>query len=178
VRAAAQVVVERGYASLSIPAISRAAGVSNQTFYENFESKRDAFLVAFEQIAGEVMEVTGDAFREAGDSPKAIGAGVRAILEYFAERELFARLAFFELPTAGPLALDRADQIIDGFTVFLQPGMTPSAFGAPLEPRILPAIATSVWAAIQHEIAHGRGRSLPDLAPEITLLAVGPFNRG
>ncbi|HEX3737442.1 MAG TPA: TetR/AcrR family transcriptional regulator [Solirubrobacterales bacterium] len=177
VRGAAQVAVEIGYGGLSIPTISAASGTSNQTFYKLFSNKRDAFLSAFEEIAAEVLQVAGEAFRAEGDRPEAVGAAVRALLEFFATRELFAQLAFFGLPTAGPVALDRADQILDEFTVFLQPGLAPSAFGAPLEPEILPAIASAVWAAIQHEIAHGRRSSLPELGPEIVLIAVGPFNR-
>src|SRR3954469_6568875 len=51
IRAAARVVVERGYDSLSIPGISGAAGVSNQTFYEHFQNKRDPLLAAFRAMA-------------------------------------------------------------------------------------------------------------------------------
>jgi AcrR family transcriptional regulator len=178
VRAAAQVVVARGYEALSIPAISAAAGTSNQTFYEHFDSKRDAFLAAFEAAAADALRVAGGAFLAEGDRPEALGAAIRALLEYFAERELFSRLVFFELPSAGPLALDRADRAMDDFTRFLKPGVAPAALGGPLPPRVLPAIGSGIWTAIQHEIAQGRRQSLPALAPEITQLAVGPFNRG
>jgi AcrR family transcriptional regulator len=177
IRAAAQVVVARGYEALSIPAISGAAGTSNQTFYEHFDSKRDAFLAAFEAVAADGLRVAGGAFVAEGGRPEAVGAGIRALLEYFAERDLFSRLAFFELPSAGPVALDQADRALDDFTRFLQPGLVPVALGGPPPPQVLPAIASGIWAVIQHEIAHGRRQSLPALAPEITWLAVGPFNR-
>ncbi len=108
VRAAARVVVENGYDSLSIPAISAAAGTSNQTFYEHFISKREAFLAAFEIVAADALRLTLEAFRERGDGPEAIGAALRALLEHIAEHRMFARLAFFELPTAGPIASSAA----------------------------------------------------------------------
>ncbi len=85
VRAAARVVVERGYEALSIPAISAAAGTSNQTFYEHFASKRDAFLGAFEILAAEVLTFAVAAFEAAPDGPEAIGAGLRALCEYIAD---------------------------------------------------------------------------------------------
>ena len=44
------------------------------------------------------------------------------MLEHVAGHELFARLTFFDLQTAGPVALDRADAVMDSFTAFLQPG--------------------------------------------------------
>lgn len=175
VRGAARVVVEKGYVALSIPAISGAAGVSNQTFYEHFDSKRDAFLEAFEILGGEALAVAGTAFAREGDRPEAIGAGLRALLEHVATNPLFARLAFFELPTAGPVALDRADATLDSFTAFLGPDSAPSELSGPLPRAVLEAIPSGIWAAIQHEIAHDRAGSLSELAPELTRVALAPF---
>jgi AcrR family transcriptional regulator len=177
-RGAALVVVEKGYAALSIPAISAAAGTSNQTFYEHFDSKRDAFLAAFEVLVGRAFGTAAAAFAREGDRPEAVGAGLRALLEHIAGDELFARLAFFELPTAGPVALDRADATMDSFSAFLEPGQAPSELGANLPRAVLEAIPTGTWAVLQHEIAHGRRESLPDLAPDLTRIALAPFGPG
>jgi AcrR family transcriptional regulator len=174
VRAAARVVVDRGYEALSIPAISAAAGTSNQTFYEHFENKREAFLAAFEIIATEALATAVAAFG-ATSGPAAIGSGLRALCEYVAGHATFARLAFFELPTAGPAALDRADQILDAFTAFLSPPAAPEGIGAPASILAAQAIGTGIWSAIQHEIEHGRGSELPDLAPELARIALAPL---
>lgn len=176
VRAAARVVVERGYDALSIPAISAAAGVSNQTFYEHFDSKRAAFLAAFEIYADDALRFAAAAFVAAGDRPEAIGAGLRALVDYFSQHELFARLSFFELPTAGPVALDKADSTLEAFIAYLRPGIAPSGIGGPVSDVILEAIATGTWAVLQHEIAHGRRESLSDVAPLLTEIALAPFN--
>jgi AcrR family transcriptional regulator len=175
VRGAARAAVANGYPALSIPAISAAAGVSNQTFYEHFSNKRDAFLAAFEILAGEALEATAASEPE-GSRPEAIGVRLRALLEHVAGNELFARLAFFELLTAGPMALDRADAILDSFGAFLAPGAAPAGIGAPLPTSILEAIPSGVWAVIQHEIAHGRLRSLPELAPDIARIVLASFD--
>jgi AcrR family transcriptional regulator len=167
VRGVARFVVENGYAALSIPAISGAAGVSNQTFYEHFDSKRDAFLAAFEILSGEALATAATAFAREDERPKAIGAGLRALLEHIAGSELFARLAFFELPTAGPVALDRADAALSLFTAFLAPKRAPEATRE--------AVGSGIWSVIQHEIAHGRRAALPALAPELTRIALTPF---
>jgi AcrR family transcriptional regulator len=178
VRAAAQVVVEKGYEALSIPAISAAAGTSNQTFYEHFSSKRDPFLAAFEILAADALSTTAAAFAREEDRPEAIGASIRTLLHYIAEKELFARLAFFQLPTAGPAALDRADAMLESFGAFLEPGNAPNEkIGGRLPQTIREAIPSGIWAVIQYEIAHGRRESLPDLAPEITRIVLAPFSR-
>lgn len=175
VRAAARVVVERGYEALSIPAISGAAGVSNQTFYEHFDSKRAAFLAAFEIYAAEALRFAAAAFATQGDRPEAIGAGLRALVDYVGEHELFAKLAFFELPTAGPVALDKADETLETFMAYLRPGIAPAGIGGPVSEVVLEAIATGTWAVLQHEIAHGRRDSLAGVAPQLTEIALAPF---
>jgi len=176
VRGAARVVVERGYDALSIPAISGAAGVSNQTFYEHFQNKRDAFLAAFQETSDEVLRAAGAAFFAEGDRPEAIGAGVRALLAFNASHELFARLSFFELPTAGPVALDQADRALDDFTAFLHPDAVPSELTRSIPATTRQAIASGIWEAIRYEIVHERLDSLPELAPQIAWIALAPLS--
>jgi AcrR family transcriptional regulator len=171
-RAAARVVVERGYEGLSIPAISGAAGTSNQTFYEHFSSKRDAFLAAFEMLSGEALRLSAAAYARQEAAPEAIGAGLRAMLEYIAANELFARLAFFELPTAGPPALDRADATLDLFTAYLRGS---PELGPPLPGSIIEAIPSGIWEMIQHEIIEGRLGTLPEIAPEVARIVAASF---
>ena len=128
------------------------------------------------QFGKGILQVAGAAFSAEGDNPEAIGAGLRALLQYSADHELYARLAFFELPTAGPVALDQADRILDGFTAFLHPGIVPHELARPLGDATLQAIASGIWESIQYEIFHGRRESLPQLAPQITWVALAPFN--
>jgi AcrR family transcriptional regulator len=175
VRAAAQVVAERGYERLSIPAISAAAGTSNQTFYEHFDSKLDAFIAAYEAVASEALLVALAAFGAAGNGPESIGAGMRALLEHIAAHRTYARLAFFELASAGPIALDRGDATADLLISFLEPARAPRGVPTKAPREVLEAIAAGIWAVIQREIGQGRGDSLPDLAPRITWIALAPL---
>jgi AcrR family transcriptional regulator len=177
-RAAARVVLEHGYRRLSIPAISRVSGTSNQTFYENFEGKQEAFLNAFEAVAAEALGYALGEFEAAGRRPEAIGIGLRALLEHIACHPMFAHLAFIELPAAGPEALDRADEIMDAVSAFLEPPLAPEGIGGPVPREILEAIGTGIWAVIQREIANGRGEELPRLAPEVTRIALAPLRVG
>lgn len=178
IRGAAGVVAAKGYEALSIPAISGAAGVSNQTFYEHFSGKRDAFIAAFEALAEETLTPGARAFVAEDDRPEAVGAGLRAMLEQIAANEIFARIAFFEVPTAGPAALDIADAVLDGITAFLAPDIGPGKLDKVLDEPILAAISTGVWSALQHEIVNGRLVALPQLAPDVARLALQPFGPG
>ncbi len=174
VRGAARIVVEHGYGALTIPAISATAAVSNKTFYEHFTSKRGAFLAAFEELSAESLTVTRAAIEARGERPEALGAGLRAMLEHIAGSELFARLTFFELSSAGPAAMDHADAVLDSFAALLDPDPRPAASRG-LSPSIREAISSGIWAVIQHEIHHGRRIELPGMAPELIRLALAPL---
>jgi AcrR family transcriptional regulator len=179
IRAAARVGVEKGYGALSIPAISTAAAVSNQTFYDNFPGKREAFVAAFDALAANTLQVAAAAFAGAVSRPRvgrpeAIGVGLRALLDHIACDPLFARLAFFELPTAGPAALDHADNVLGGFTSYLEgePGSTSEE----AVPKVIgEVIGGGIWAVIQHSINTGKLSELPLRAPQIAEFAVTPL---
>jgi AcrR family transcriptional regulator len=171
IRAAARVGVEKGYEALSIPAIASAAAVSNQTFYDHFPSKCDAFVAAFDALAADALRVVAGRFAAALEDPavgrpEAIGIGLRALLDHIAAHPLFARLAFFELPAAGPAALDHADTVLGGFTSYLEGG--PDASDGLAVPKVVgEMIGGSIWAVIQHEINCGKLSELPLRAPEM-----------
>ncbi len=175
IRGAAQVAAKTGFASLTIPAISAASGTSNQTFYEYFDSKEQAFLAAFDEVARNAVRATAAASTPDGTWEDSIEEGMRGLLEHLVAEPLFARLAFFELPTAGAVARDRADVAIERFTAFLEPWALPEGL-APLPPVVVEAIGGGMWAAIQHEIAAGRLSELPDKSAEIAAIALTPFN--
>jgi AcrR family transcriptional regulator len=174
VRAAAQVAAEIGYANLTIPAISAAAGTSNQTFYEHFESKEKAFLTAFEELSDRGQAATRTAAATETEWAAAVEAGMRGLLEHIVAEPLFAKLAFFELPTAGPTALDQADATVKRYTAFLEPRAMPPGI-APLPPVVVEALGGGLWQAIQHEIDVGDLDRLPDFAPQLTAVALTPL---
>ncbi|HEX5984705.1 MAG TPA: TetR/AcrR family transcriptional regulator [Solirubrobacterales bacterium] len=175
VRAAAKVVVERGYESLSIPAISAAAGTSNQTFYENFNSKRDAFIAAYEIASGRAMRICTEAFRSAPDGPEALGAALRALTEHVAQDPMYARLAFLEMMTAGPPALDCSEEAMNGVLSFVESSEGSKELWSKVPRVVLEAAAGGIWFVIQREVAHGRDDSLPEKAPELARLALLPL---
>jgi AcrR family transcriptional regulator len=174
IRAAALLSAERSYAQLTIPAISGQAGTSNQTFYEHFESKEQAFIAAFDQLADRALMATLSASGRRTNWWAAVEAGFHGLLEHIVAEPLFARLAFFELPAAGPTALDHADAAIGRFLMFLQPELLPSGL-SPLPPLIVEAIGGGIWEAIKHELVAGNLESLPEISPEIAAIALTPL---
>jgi AcrR family transcriptional regulator len=174
-RGAAQVVVAKGYDALSIPTISAAAGTSNQTFYEHFESKRDAFLAAFDLTASGALRHCSAALVAGEGRPEAVGTAIRGLLDYISTHEIFAQLAFFEVPTAGPVALDRADETLEAFNAYLRPPLAPEGIGGPVSDVVMEAIGTGTWVVLQYEIAHGRREQIAEIGPDLCAVALAPF---
>lgn len=165
-------VCERGYAALTIPAISARAGVSNQTFYQHFAGKEAAFLAAFDDGVGRALVAARAGFERQPGWPEAVCAGVDSLLAFLAKEPAFARLALVELLAAGPLGLERFERVLDTFARFLEPGLglRPGVPGV-----LLQAIAGGVWSVIRREVARGRTAELPKLAPCIAYVALVPF---
>src|SRR6202021_2363943 len=83
VDATAAIVAEKGLANLTIPEIARRANVSHQTFYEMYPTKHDAFLGTQKVGLHQALGVTIAAYEEyEEDWPRAVAAGVRALLGY------------------------------------------------------------------------------------------------
>lgn len=176
-RATAQQAARVGYPNLTIPAISTAAGTSNQTFYEHFEGKEQAFIVAFEKVAKRAMASIFAAALAENEWQPVIEAGMRGFLEYLAYEPLFGKLAFFELPTAGPVALNHADATVQAFTGFLDPAALPPGV-RPLPQVVVEAIGGAIWWTIQCEIDAGNENRLPELAPHICDVLFVPLSAG
>jgi AcrR family transcriptional regulator len=163
---------EGGYGALSMPAISARAGISNEAFYENFTDKQHAFLTAFDEATQRALGPTAQAFAAAPSWPAAAHAAITALLEHGVTDHVFARLAFFEILTGGPAAIDRAERSMDTFATMLTPGFQEH----PHVPEVVgEAIIGALWNVIQREVGYGRSSRLPELAPELTYITLTPF---
>src|SRR5947208_17159935 len=79
--AVADVVSFAGYTAMSVEDIIATAGVSRRTFYDNFTSKEDAFLTAYDAIGAQLFERV----RAASASSRTFADGVIACLKAFLE---------------------------------------------------------------------------------------------
>jgi AcrR family transcriptional regulator len=175
VRAVAMVAAERGYAKLSIPAITGAAGVSNQTFYEQFTSAQDAFLEALDILGRRGAARIAAAMEVRETWTDAIIAGLEELLAYLAEKPLVARLPFIEAISAGSEGLDRVWMLIDSLIALFNPSSVPAEVGSPLPAVVVEAISCGIYVVIQHEVAQGRTEALPELLPDAAFIALAPF---
>lgn len=89
-------VAERGYPSLTVTGIARAAGVSTHTFYENFSDKDDCFISTYDLIVRHTAREVLAARRRERDWREKARAGFLAFAKEVAGKPKAARLALIE----------------------------------------------------------------------------------
>jgi AcrR family transcriptional regulator len=109
--AIAAAMADKGYAGTSVADVIRRAGVSRETFYQQFSSKLDCFMSAFD-VAGQVLlarldDTAGHA--AAGDEAPIdrFDRAVGVYLESLATQPALARVFLVEVYAAGPEAIAR-----------------------------------------------------------------------
>ena len=178
VDATAAIVAEKGLPALTIPEIARRASVSNQTFYEIYESKHAAFLGAQKVGLHQALRVTGEAFDSRGeDWPHAVRAGIEALLEYLASEPEHAHLTLVDTFAASPESLAIRDHAMEGFRARLAAGVElAQREGAQAEPAVTAeAVAGGIWQVLHGYIERGATEALPAAAPQLTYFALAPF---
>ncbi len=174
-RATMMVASEGGYGSLGVPAITAAAGVSNQTFYENFKSKEEAFGGALRTLGQRTLDHVAEAIGAQEGWVEGVWAGLRTLLSDLAADPMVARLLFIEVLSAGPIALDRVEAAMDRLTGLFKPGAVPAELGTAPPDVVVEAIGAGIFVVIQSEVAQGRTEALPELLGEIAFIVLAPF---
>lgn len=114
--AMAEVMAEQGYPATSVADVISRAGVSRETYYQQFRSKLDCFLAAFDRASAELFTPIADRVAEAtgGDAP--LGPAERLeefdvlfglYLEGITSQPELARVFLVEVYAAGPEAMER-----------------------------------------------------------------------
>jgi AcrR family transcriptional regulator len=176
VDATASIVAEKGLAKLTIPEIARRASVSNQTFYEMYSSKHEAFLGAQKVGMHQALRVTADAYEARRESwPAAVAAGLRALIGYLSSEPAHAHLSVVDTFAASPEALDIREASLGAFAAYLRHGQQSSA-GPPS--TAAEAVAGGVWQVLHRYIADGRIGELRDISSQLVYLVLTPFVGG
>src|SRR3954470_3349772 len=114
-RAMAETMARKGYAATSVSEVLRSAGVSRETFYEQFTGKEDCFIAAFEAAVASVLGTVRDAPGTGGTPLERFERGLRAYLDALAGDPAFARVMLIEVYAAGPAAMQRRAELQRGF---------------------------------------------------------------
>ncbi|MGV9413461.1 TetR/AcrR family transcriptional regulator [Nocardia sp. NPDC003693] len=120
--AMAEAMAENGYVGTPVAAVIKRAGVSRETFYEQFRSKEDCFEAAYERavelmltgmLAVTGLEIEGES--ETARMERVLGA----YLDALSAEPAYARLFLVEVYAVGPEAIARRTQLQETFVAIV-----------------------------------------------------------
>lgn len=114
-RAMAETTAENGYVQTSVADVLRSARVSRETFYEQFSSKQDCFVAAYEQAASAVLAMLERESAAGGPPLERFARTIGVYLDTLAAEPAFARLFMVEVYAAGDEVLERRAKIQERF---------------------------------------------------------------
>jgi AcrR family transcriptional regulator len=145
--AIAQAMTEKGYAGTSVADVLRLAGVSRETFYQQFSSKLDCFMSAFD-VAGQVLLARLDEMRAvAGETPvEGFDRAFGIYVDTLTSQPALARAFLVEVYAAGPDAMARRAAlqaaIVDRMAALLQLRTPSDRFACEVVVAAVGALAT------------------------------------
>jgi AcrR family transcriptional regulator len=134
-----ELVCDRGYSGLTATGIARAAGVSNRTFYENFDDKDDCFVATYDLIVRHaVRAILAARQRNEGWRAK-LRAGYLAFVQEVALKPKAAQFALIEAFSVRP-AIARMRHTFGLFEALVAESFSDAADGLELPPLVLRGI--------------------------------------
>jgi AcrR family transcriptional regulator len=173
-RAAAAIATSDGYSGLSAARITRLAGVSEETFarlYNGADAIEACFLAAFDLLGAEALVCAAKASRDMEGWPDGVRSGIAALLDHVAAHPFVGRVAFVEIFSVGPSAIDRRSAMLRKFANVFTRRIPDSQRPSEL---IAEAIVGAIWAVIHDYVVRGRVDLLHELADDATYLALAP----
>ncbi len=173
----AEAVAENGYAGTTIAHITRHAAVSRRTFYEHFASKDECFIAAYDVVMEELNRRVGEAFEREQEWPRAIRAGIAAMLGFLTAEPHLARLSMVEALVAGPVVVDRYDAAIQSLVPYFaagREGLSKEAL-AGLSPTTEEALVGGMVSLISRRVFADRTAELDSLLPDLVEFTLTPY---
>jgi AcrR family transcriptional regulator len=160
-RAMSKVVSEKGYANTSVADVIAIAGVSRETFYEQFAGKEECFLAAYDVGVESVLRAMRASLTDAPDDPAEVYS--RALASYLHTLSVdpaVARTFNVEVYAAGPAAIQRRMALMDRFV-----DVTAEMLGArtPQDRFACEALVAAISSLVTNRVGVGRAAELPDL---------------
>jgi AcrR family transcriptional regulator len=173
--AIATLVAERGYRATTITEIAKTASVANRVFYKNFADKEEAFIAAFDAVAGHLHELIVAATADADeDWSSQLIAALRAALDFFDSEPELARLCLVAPFTATPDIVAHFREAIATTVPHLAKGRRLHGGGDELPDSTEDSLIGGVISQLSRSLVNESG-PLIDLLPDMVEFGLSPY---
>ncbi|MEV6770167.1 TetR/AcrR family transcriptional regulator [Nocardia sp. NPDC051030] len=154
--AAIRIFGERGYANCSLADVCAAASLSKRQFYEEFETREDILVAAYDQIQDEATAALATALSDVGPNPNAKDTVTRVLSSFLVSigsDPYRAKLAFVEVVGVSERMEQHRRARRHRWTDVLLMSVEPLA-GAGAHARVNPELAISALIGAVNGLAH------------------------
>jgi AcrR family transcriptional regulator len=173
--ATAELVAERGYQKTTIELIAKTARVALSTFYEQFSSKEECFLAAFDETVAAAKEVFDELLDPEQPWADQIASGLEIFLEMVVAEPARARLCVVEAQAAGGVALARYQRMLESVAPKLREGREFNPRSSRLPDGLEVAIVGGIAWLVHQRIVAGRTDGIKALLPEMLQVTLTPY---
>jgi AcrR family transcriptional regulator len=173
--ATAELVATRGYQKTTIELIAKTARVALSTFYEQFASKEECFLAAFDETVAAAKEVFDELLDAEQPWADQIASGLEIFLEMVVAEPPRARLCIVEAQAAGGEALARYQAMLESVTPKLREGREFNPRAARLPDGLEVAIVGGLAWLVHQRLVADRVDSIKALLPEMLQVTLTPY---
>jgi AcrR family transcriptional regulator len=173
--ATAELVREEGYAAATIAEITKRAGVDGRVFYRMFADKQEAFSAIHELGFQQLMAATAGAFFAAELWPERLWKALGTLADWLDGNPAIAHVGFVESYAVGPGAVQRVEDSLIAFTIFLQEGYQHRPIERSPSHEALEAIVTGVFEIVYRELRHSEEPRISATLPALTYVSLAPF---
>jgi AcrR family transcriptional regulator len=173
--AAAKLAAARGYTATTIADVCEAADLDRRAFYAVFADKRELFMAAHEFGFQRLLAVTAGAYFSGSSWPQRIWQGLKGLSEFLQSNPTLAHVGFVDAYAVGPGAVQRVEDSVSAFGVFLQEGYRYEPRVSDPSPIALEAIVAGAFEIVYRQ---ARVRSRPALSrwnAPMSFIALAPF---
>jgi len=169
--ATARLARREGYATLTVPRVRAAAGVSRRSFDTHFAGVADCFLATLGTLSARAVATAEPSFLTADTWASGVHRMIADLGRHLALDPTFADLAFLEVFSPDPEVVRWRSEMIVKLATMLR-REAPAA----RRPTMFAAEASigAMWGVIHHFVASGHGAHLPIAAPMLSYIALAP----
>jgi AcrR family transcriptional regulator len=175
VSAAARLAIEKGASATTVTDLARGAGIDNRVLYRLFKGKEEIFLALYELLFRRVLGATAAGFHTGETWPEKVWEAARVFARYVQQHPALARASFVDSFACDDKVVQRVEQLVNGFTIFLQEGFQYRPLMDPPSALALQAIAATLFELGYLYTREDRVDELPGLVPHTTFIVIAPF---
>jgi AcrR family transcriptional regulator len=164
-----------GLSAVTVARILELARVGRRSFYELFDDREDCLLAVFDHAVSLAEQRARAPFQAEHAWADRLRAGLLALLDFFDEEPLLARVCVVHALAGGPEVLARREQVLSGLKAIIDGGRDARQTTSEISPLTAEGVLGAVVSVIHTRMLRPDQERLRDLLNPLMAIVVLPY---